>query len=455
MKTTLRGPSVEVAVPGPLSSHFLSLQEAEESNARSYPRRLPIAVRRAEGSYVEDVDGNVYIDFLAGAGVLSLGHNHPELVATARRQFDYLVHGLDLPTPAKAEFTRRELDMLPQPMRDRMKIHFCGPTGANGIEAAIKLAKINTGRADIISFQGGFHGSTAGALAATGNVEVKEHVSALMPNVHFFPYSYCRRCPLGLSPDSCSTNCVTYLERTLEDSHGGIVKPAAVLLELVQGEGGSIPATPEFARRVREITRRHDVLLIVDEVQTGCGRTGTWFAFEQYGIEPDIVVASKGLSGLGLPIAVLLYDRRLDTWPPGAHIGTFRGHQLAFATATTALDVIARDRVLDNVATQGELLGKMLAELERRSPWIAEARGLGLIWGVELADPRSGEPAGDLARAVQSAALRNGLILEVGGRGDAVLRMLPPLNVDAATVATAVEALTAAFSEVDPDFQDT
>jgi diaminobutyrate-2-oxoglutarate transaminase len=453
MTARYRGPSVRTAPPGPRSMYYLDRQEIEESNARSYPRWLPIAVRRASGSHLEDVDGNVYIDFLAGAGTLSLGHNHPELLAAAHRQLEEFVHGLDLPTPVKAEFTRRQLDMLPASLRGRMKLHFCGPTGTNAVEAAIKLAKAHTGRADVIAFQGAFHGSTAGAQAVSGGVDVKESVSNLMPGVHFFPYSYCLQCPLGLRPDSCATNCATYLERALDDSHSGIPKPAAIILELVQGEGGTIPATLEFARRVRDISRRHDILLIVDEVQTGCGRTGTWFAFERYGIEPDIIAASKGLSGIGMPVAVMLYDRRLDTWQPGTHIGTFRGNQLAFATGIAALDVIGRDGVLDNVRVQGQLLRELLSALAAESPWIAEARGVGLMWGLELRGPRTGLAAGEMARAVQAAALRNGLILEVGGRDDCVLRLLPPLNVDSATVARAVEALEAALTEVDPEMR--
>lgn len=446
-------PSVLTAPPGPLSKTYLDAQEQAESNARTYPRRLPIAIKRAEGCYIEDVDDNVYLDFLSGAGVLSLGHNHPDLVAAATDQLGVLVHGLDLPTPVKNEFTRRQLAMLPEPMRAAMKLHFCGPTGANAVEAAIKLAKIHTGRGDIVSFQGGFHGSTATAMAVTGNVEAKEHVPNGMPGVHFFPYSYCLRCPLGLRRSDCAVNCITYLEKSMADSHGGMAKPAAVIMEMIQGEGGSIVAEPEFVRRVREVTRQHDVLLIVDEVQTGCGRTGTWFAFEHYGIEPDIVVASKGLSGIGLPIAVLLYHRRLDTWLPGAHIGTFRGNQLAFATGVAALDVFERDQVLANVTAQGELLGTLLRALAERSPWIAQVRGLGLLWGVELADPETGRPATGLASAVQQAALRNGLILEVGGRDDCVLRLLPPLTIDADQITAAVQALTSAFAESDADFR--
>lgn len=455
MNTTQQRPALKTQIPGPLSKQYLDLQEMYESNARSYPRRLPIAVERASGSFIEDVDGNVFLDFLAGAGVLSLGHNHPELVATVQQQLTTYVHGLDLPTPAKNAFTQAQLSMLPEGMRDRMKLHFCGPTGTNGVEAAIKLCKTATGRADVVSFQGGFHGSTAGAMAVSGLLDPKRPIGGALPGVHFFPYSYCARCPLGLRPDSCDTNCATYLERALTDANGGIVRPAAVILELVQGEGGTIPATPEFARRVRAITRELDIPLIVDEVQTGCGRTGTWFAFEQYGIEPDVIVASKALSGLGLPVAVLIYDRKLDTWQPGAHIGTFRGNQLAFAAGVKAIEVIKRDRIMENVRARGEQLRAHLESLAMRTPWISAVRGLGLMLGMELTDPATGAPASALASEVQAAALRNGLIIELGGRDDCVIRLLPALNVTAEAVDAAYVALTAAFVEADKSFSVT
>jgi diaminobutyrate-2-oxoglutarate transaminase len=424
---------VATPLPGPRSAELLDRQQRRESNARSYPRHLPIAIADAWGPFVRDVDGNVFIDFLTGAGVLSLGHNHPELVCAAVEQMSWHTHGLDFPTPAKDRFVEAQLSMLPEAMRDRMRIHFCGPTGANAVDAAIKLCKTATGRGDIVSFQGGFHGSSHAAMAVTGLVEQKSPVPNGMPGVQFFPYSYCTRCPLGLTPDSCSTNCATYLERTLHDTHSGMARPAAVILELVQGEGGVIPARDTFVRTVRGVTRELDIPLVVDEVQTGCGRTGTWFAFEEYGIEPDVIVASKALSGMGLPVAVILYDARLDVWAPGAHTGTFRGNQPAFAAGAEAVRIVRRDDVLGNVRRRGEQVARRLSVLDQ-NPWVREVRGRGLMWGVELADPVDGQPAGGLARTVQGEALRRGLILECGGREDCVVRMLPPLNVTAEVV---------------------
>ncbi|MDT8912360.1 diaminobutyrate--2-oxoglutarate transaminase family protein [Amycolatopsis sp. PS_44_ISF1] len=439
-------PDVRTGLPGPKSAEYLARQDSRESNARTYPRRLPVALERGEGAYVEDVDGNVFLDFLAGAGVLALGHNHPEVVAAVEQQLGKLVHGLDLPTPVKDEFTEAHLALLPEPMRARTKVHFCGPTGANAVEAALKLCKSHTGRPDVITFQGGFHGSTHGAMAVTGYVAPKAAVPGGMPDAHFFPYSYCYRCPLGLDASGCDTNCATYLENSLRDTHGGIPKPAAVLLELVQGEGGVIPATQEFATRVAHLAKELGAPLIVDEIQTGYGRTGSWFAFERYGLEPDVVVASKAAGGIGLPVSVMFYDRALDTWGAGAHIGTFRGHQLAFAASVAALRVMRRDDVLGNVAARGAQLRAGLDRLAETDAALGDVRGAGLMLGVEIVDPATGAPDPARAAGIQRSALNRGLIVELGGRADAVVRLLPPLTIDAPTVDLALEILAGAVA---------
>ena len=436
-------PRVHGSLPGPRSAELLARQERRESNARVYGRHLPIAVEAAAGSFVRDVDGNVFVDFLTGAGVLSLGHNHPELVAVAVEQLGRFCHGLDLPTPAKDAFTEAQLSMLPVGMQNRTKVHFCGPTGANAVDAAIKLCKIATGRADIIAFQGGFHGTTHMGMALSGLVVNKAPVPGGVPGVHFFPFSNCADCPLGLSRADCATNCIELLERSLRDPNGGIALPAAVIVEMVQGEGGVVPADPEFVRRLRRLTRELDVPLVVDEVQTGCGRTGTWFAFEQYGIEPDVVVASKALSGIGQPVAIILYDEQLDVWAPGAHTGTFRGNQLAFAAGAEAVRIVRRDDVLGNVRARAAQIAQRLDVL-RTHPWVRDVRGRGLMWGVELADPVGARP-GHLAEQVQARCLAEGLIVELGGRGDRVVRLLPPLNVVAEVVDVACSILVDAI----------
>jgi diaminobutyrate-2-oxoglutarate transaminase len=442
-------PLVRGDLPGPGSAALLARQGSRESNARVYGRHFPIAVEEASGSFIRDVDGNVFIDFLTGAGVLSLGHGHPELVEVAAEQLGRFCHGLDLPSPAKDAFTTAQLSMLPDGMRDRMRVHFCGPTGANAVDAALKLCKTATGRGDVVTFSGGFHGTTHTTMAVTGVVATKAPVANLMPGVHVFPYSNCSACPLDLQRDTCATNCVALLERALRDPNGGVVRPAAVLVELVQGEGGVVPADPDFVRRLRKLTRELDVPLVVDEVQTGCGRTGTWFAFEQYGIEPDVIVASKALSGIGQPVSIIMYDDRLDVWAPGAHTGTFRGNQVAFAAGARAVEIVRRDGVLDNVRSRSAQIGRRLNVL-RTKPWVRDVRGRGLMWGIELVDPATGAWAGELAERVQARALRCGLIVELGGRDDCVVRLLPPLNVTAEVVDIACDILIEAVEHCVP-----
>ena len=431
-ETTLAEAVVRTPLPGPESAKLLERQARRESNARTYPRRLPIAIRRAEGSFVEDLDGNVFIDCLTGAGVLSLGHGHPEVLAAVQRQLPLLAHGLDFPTEVKDEFVDFQLSQLPEAMRESTKIHFCGAAGANAVDAAIKLCKTATGRSEIVSFQGGFHGSTHSAMSVSGLVSQRARVGNTMPGVHFFPYPL--RCPLPGDRDTVGSRCLEYLERSLTDPLGGVCLPAAVILEIVQGEGGVIPAPTDFLQGVRRVTRDLGIPLIVDEVQTGCGRTGTWFAFEQHGIVPDVILASKALGGMGMPIAIILYDEALDVWHPGAHTGTFRGNQLAFAAGIAAGRIVERDGILQHVQELGAHALAGLEAIVRDHPIAGEARGSGLMLGLELVDPATGAPNGDAAIAVQRAVLERGLIVELGGRGDAVVRLLPPLNVSRATL---------------------
>jgi diaminobutyrate-2-oxoglutarate transaminase len=433
-------PRLRTQLPGPRSSELLQRQAQFESNARTYPRRLTLALKQAQGSYIEDLDGNVFIDFLSGAGVLALGHSHPELIDAISAQLRIATHTLDFPTSTRDEFAHRLLDMLPATMRGRMKIHFCGPTGADATDAAIKLCKSATGRSHVVSFQGGFHGSTQSTIAMTGLREPKQALGPLLPGVHFFPYSYCFRCPLALKPDTCTTNCVQYLERVLDDANGGVPVPAAVIMEVVQGEGGVIPATRAFAREVRRITRERGIPLIIDEIQSGCGRTGRWYGFEHYDIEPDVIVTAKALGGLGMPIALILYNRDLDTWRPGAHTGTFRGNQAAFAGGLKLIEIVQRDRLLEHVTAEGEYLhGRLVRETAGLSI-VGEVRGLGLMLGLELiaTDHRS---APEIAAEAQRECLHRGLLLELGGRDDNVIRLLPPLNIERVTTDAATDIL--------------
>jgi len=445
----LTHPRVAGSIPGPRSRVLLERQAERESNARTYPRRLPIAIGRAQGSYLEDVDGNVFIDFLTGAGVLALGHNHPEVVESVERQLRILCHGLDFPTELKDEFVSLQLSLLPEGMRDEMKMQFCGPAGANAVDAALKLCKTATGRGDIVAFQGAFHGSTHSAMAVTGLVSQKAPVANYMHGVHFFPFPYPYRSALPLANGvSAGEACLHYFESVLTDPNGGVPQPAAVIMEIVQAEGGVVPGPTDFVRGVRRVTEELDVPLIVDEIQTGCGRTGTWYAFEQHGIVPDVILASKALGGIGMPIAVVFYNKKLDTWAPGAHTATFRGNQLAFAAGITAAKIIERDGILENVMQQSAYALGRLDELEQSYDCIGEVRGVGLMLGIEIIDPLTGMGDSQLALAIQRASLERGLILELGGRGDSVVRLLPPLNVTRETLDQALDVLESAFAAV-------
>lgn len=413
---------------------FLARQAEFESNVRSYPRKLPLAIAKAQGVWITDVENNQYLDCLAGAGTLALGHNHPEVLQSIQSVITsgLPLHTLDLTTPLKDEFSSYLLSLLPGQGKEYC-LQFTGPSGADAVEAALKLAKKVTGRSSIISFSGGYHGMTHGALSVTGNLSPKEAVSNMMAEVQFMPYPHQYRCPLGIGGDAGVKALTYYFENLINDVESGVRKPAAVILEAVQGEGGVNPAPIEWLQRIRKVTQEHGILLIIDEVQAGFARTGKLFAFELAGIEPDIIVMSKAVGG-GLPLAVLGIKKQFDAWAPGHHTGTFRGNQLAMATGLTTLKILKDDKIADKVAAQGEWLKGKLTDLQKRYPVIGQVRGLGLMIGLEIVKPNEAQdhmgcyPAdGELSALLQKKCFENGLILERGGRNGCVLRLLPSL----------------------------
>lgn len=440
---------VKTEIPGPLSRKYLEKQERLESNARTYPRGIQIAIERSSGPYIEDVDGNVFIDFLTGAGVLALGHNHPEIIEKVKEQLDRCSHTLDITTENKENFTESLISKLPAEMQDQVKVHFCGPTGSDSVEAAIKLCKNYTKRSTIISFQGAYHGSSHGTMAITGLLGPKKNNHSLMPGVHFFPYAYCYQCPLGLEKESCTINCAKLLRQSLEDPNSGVMKPSAIIMEMIQGEGGSIPAPKEFVQEIRQITLDHDIPLIIDEIQTGMGRTGKWFAFQQYDIIPDVITVSKALGGIGMPISVIIYNKKMDTWDIGTHIGTFRGNQLAFAAGREFMNIMERDNILENVKSESQYIYERLETLKERYSILGDVRGIGMMIGVEIKDPTGKKRESALAKQLKKIAIENGLIIELGGRDDKVIRLLPPLNVPRDVVIQALEILEIAINKVE------
>lgn len=431
---------------------LLVRQKLQESNARSYPRRIPLALKRGHGIHVEDVEGRLFIDCLAGAGTLALGHNHPVVIEAIRQVLDdgLPLHTLDLTTPVKDRFVQDLFALLPPELN---RIQFCGPTGTDAVEAALKLARTATGRSTVLSFQGGYHGMTQGALAMMGSLGPKIPLGGLLANgVQFAPYPYDYRCPFGLGGSAGVKAGLHYLENLLSDPEGGVQPLAAVIVEVVQGEGGVIPADVEWLRGLRRITEKAGIALVVDEIQSGFARTGRMFAFEHAGIVPDVVVLSKAIGG-SLPLAVVMYREALDVWQPGAHAGTFRGNQMAMAAGSAVMDFLVREQVVDHAAAMGERLRGHLQRLQVSYPQLGDIRGRGLMLGVELVNVEGpldtlGHPPADgaLARRVQQECLKRGLILELGGRHGAVVRFLPPLIITAAQVDEVVERFARALA---------
>ncbi|MBR6200607.1 MAG: diaminobutyrate--2-oxoglutarate transaminase family protein [Spirochaetales bacterium] len=419
------------------NQYYIARQNATESNARSYPRKFPFALAKAKGSWVEDVEGNKYLDFLCGAGTLALGHNDPEVNQAMIDMLtsDAPLHTLDLTTPVKDEFVHTLISLLPKELQDNVKIQFCSPSGTDATDAAIKLCKTATGRTTVVAFHGAYHGMGQGSLSVTGNLNAKNKVGALMPDVHFMPYPYSYRCPFGLGGEAGTDAACEYFERMLKDPESGITKPAAVILEPIQGEGGVIPAPVKFLQTVRRVTKELDIPMIVDEIQCGIGRSGKFFAFEYADIVPDVILVSKAIGG-SQPLSVVIYNKELDKWNPGAHAGTFRGNQLAMKAGTILIKRVSQPEFLADVVAKGTHMRDRLLALKDKVSIIGDIREKGLMMGIEFVDPNatpdklgSLPPSGEIAADVQHRCFDNGLIMERGGRNGAVMRCLCALNV--------------------------
>ena len=410
--------------------------ERRESAVRSYCRNWPVVFDQARGAEQITEDGTRYLDFFAGAGALNYGHNHPALKSAL---VDYLagdgvIHSLDTYSVPKRAFLEAFERIILEPRGMDHRVQFPGPTGTNAVEAALKIARKATGRTDVVSFTNAFHGMTLGSLAVTGNS--MKRAGAGTPLYHGTPAPYDDYLD-GRTPD------FAWLERVWDDAGSGLAVPAAVIVETVQGEGGLNAARMEWLRALSDLCRRFDVKLIVDDVQAGCGRTGTFFSFEPAGITPDIVCLSKSLSGLGLPFAATLLRPELDVWEPGEHNGTFRGFNPAFVTAAAALHEFWQDDRLARAATQrGEQLRSGLERLAAQAPG-ASYRGRGLLAGVHFPDT-------DVAGTLASAAFDRGLLVETSGPESEVVKVMPPLNVTEDELRSGIDILLSSARAVVP-----
>lgn len=413
----------------------MEIIEQLESKVRSYSRSWPVTFARSRGHKIWDVDGNEYIDFFTGAGSLNYGHNHPDL---KRDLLDYIqqdgiTHSLDMATEARERFLTKFNETILKPRDLDYVVQFPGPTGTNAVEAALKLARKYTGRELVVGFTNAFHGMTLGSLSVTSNDSKRSGAGVSLGNAVTMPYE-------GFLGDDSDT--VDYLDAYIQSDSSGVGTPAAVIVETVQGEGGMYAANKEWLRKLEKLCRTHEILLIVDDIQMGCGRTGTFFSFEPSGIKPDIVTLSKSISGYGLPMSLTLFRRELDVWDPGEHNGTFRGHNPAFVTATRALDFWQNDDLTAEVNERTRIVEESLdAIAEKHKNFGAERRGRGLAQGIAF------EPEG-MAEEITAAVLKEGLIMETSGANGEVAKLLPPLNIPRESLEQGLRILENAVNSV-------
>ncbi|UUU30443.1 diaminobutyrate--2-oxoglutarate transaminase family protein [Streptomyces sp. CA-210063] len=425
-------------------------QAARESAARTYARALPIVPVRARGLTIEGADGHRYLDCLSGAGTLALGHNHPVVLEAIRKVLDSgaPLHALDLATPVKDAFTAELLRTLPPGLAERARVRFCGPADTDAVEAAFKLVRAATGRTGMLAFAGGRHSMTTETLQASGGA--RDVRVARLP----FPQNY--RCPFGIGGERGAEIAARWTESVLDGAKSGEPLPAGMILEPVQGEDGVIPAPDGWLRRMREITAARSIPLIADEVQTGVGRTGRFWAVEHSGVVPDVMILSKAIGG-SLPLAVVVYRDDLDVWQPGAHAGPVRGNQLAMAAGTATLAHVRENGLAERAETLGARMLTQLRSFTEEFACVGDVRGRGLMIGIEMVTPETPPlsdgagprpPAPSLATAVQRESLRRGLIVELGGRHAGVVRLLPPLTITDEQTNAVLDRLTDAIASV-------
>jgi len=417
----------------------MTIFDTLESNVQSYALSFPVTFDKASGSYMYDEAGNQYLDFLAGCGSLNYGHNNP-LLKQALLDYieqDGIALGLDMHTRAKAEFMQSFEDIILKPRQMDYLLQFPGPTGTNAVEAALKIARKVTGRTNIISFTNGFHGATLGAVAVTGNSYHRNGAAVPLSNVSRMPFC-------GYYGQDADT--LKMMDKLLSDSSSGIDLPAAVITETVQGEGGLNVAATSWLQGLEKICKKHDILLIVDEIQSGCGRTGTFFSFEPSGIQPDIITLSKSLSGYGLPMALVLLKPELDKWQPGEHNGTFRGNNHAFVTATATLKHYwLKDDFSQEIAIKAGLLGKRLKKIsDQTGVTRLRVKGRGLMQGLQC-------KSGEIASRITQAAFDKGLIIETSGSEGQVVKCLFPLTISEQDLNKGLEILEESIFEVMKD----
>lgn len=437
-------PHIVIPPPGPRAKAIIDRDRTFASTA--YIKEYPLVIERGEGPMVQDVDGNRFLDFMAGIAVSATGYNRPEVVKAVQDAAAKFLHicGGDFYYETMAALCERLAGIAPGPGKKRV---FLSNSGTEAIEGAMKLARYATGRTAFVAFKGAFHGRTYGALSMTSS-KSRQHggFGPFLPDVHHVFYGYCYRCEFGKTFPECGIYCVDHIERDLFARHLDPQDVAAVFVEPIQGEGGYIVPPPGWLGKLRELCTKHGILLVMDEVQSGIGRTGKMFACEHEGVVPDILVTAKGL-GSGMPIGAFIAREEISTWKPGSHGSTFGGNPVCCAAALATLDLVERE-LMPNARVQGERLMKGLKTLADKHGVIGDVRGRGLMQGIELVmDRATREPAGDLARKLMDLAFKKGLLTLAAGRN--ALRFAPPLVVDQEDVDIALNILEQSLSEMD------
>jgi 4-aminobutyrate aminotransferase len=433
-------PRLITALPGPRAQELIARDHAVLSP--SYTRPYPLAVERGEGAIVKDIDGNRFLDFNAGIAVVATGHSHPRVVAAIQQQAEKLLHmsGTDFYYSNMVELAEKLAALAPG---DALRRVYFGNSGTEAIEAAMKMARYSTGRQQFIAFFGSFHGRTLGALSLTGSKSIqKKGFSPLLPGVHHVPYPNCYRCPFGQTPDGCAVECIKHIENVLIKHVVPADEIAAIFFEPVQGEGGYVVPPQKFVDELQELTRRHRILLVFDEVQSGMGRTGKMFAAEHFNAEPDILALAKGIAS-GMPLSATIARADVMQWRPGAHASTFGGNPVCIAASLATIELLEQE-LIDNAARMGRhIMGRIMGRIgdwPRRFPIVGDVRGLGLMIGIELVrDQATKERAPDLRDELELMAFHRGLL--VLGCGPNSIRLCPPLVITKDQADFAVDTL--------------
>jgi 4-aminobutyrate aminotransferase len=439
-----RLPAIKTSLPGPEAQKILALDHQFVSS--SYTRDYPLVARRGEGMMVEDVDGNTFLDFAAGIAVVATGHCHPEVVAAIQKQAAELIHlsGTDFYYAGLAELAQKLASLAPGPEAKRV---YFGNSGTEAVEAAIKLAKYHTKRDKLVAFHGAFHGRTMGALSLTASRAIqRKGFGTLLSGVFHMPFPDTYRGTHGVRPECAAADCLNYLENELFRRCVDPEEVAAIFIEPIQGEGGYLPAPAEFLQGLERICRRHGILLVADEVQSGMGRTGKWWAVEHAGVEPDIICTAKGIAS-GMPLSAVIARASVMDWPPGAHASTFGGNPVSIAASLATLRLLERGYIA-NAARMGEFIFGRMADWRDRHKIVGDIRGKGLMIGIEIVrDQKTKEKAPDLRNRLVQMAFQNGLLIL--GSGDTTLRLMPPLIVDEEQADFALSVLEGCIAELE------